>query len=244
MIGIICAMHDEIAELLVVMQNTNITNIGNRNYHHGYINNKEVVVVFSKWGKVAAAITTTQLINLFNPIEIIFTGVAGGIAQNIKIGDIVLGNQFIQHDMDASPIFKPTEIPILNQKKIPNHPNQKLENAIDSFIKDFHIHISREHQNNFNLHQPNFHQGIIASGDQFIHQQQQVSHLKKLIPNLLCVEMEGAAVAQVCFEYQIPFNIIRTISDNANDNAVIDFPNFTKNIASKYAKAILENYCS
>ncbi|MGB2128959.1 MAG: 5'-methylthioadenosine/adenosylhomocysteine nucleosidase, partial [Flavicella sp.] len=88
------------------------------------------------------------------------------------------------------------------------------------------------------------HTGIILSGDQFIASKEKINALKESIPEALCVEMEGAAVAQVCYEYEIPFSVIRIISDSANEDAPIDFPKFTAAVASKYAKGILENYCN
>ena len=82
----------------------------------------------------------------------------------------------------------------------------------------------------------------IASGDQFISTEEQLKPIKKYLPSVACVEMEGAAVAQVCFEYDIPFSIIRTISDKANDNSHIEFQKFAKIIASNYALEIIKNY--
>ena len=84
--------------------------------------------------------------------------------------------------------------------------------------------------------------GDIASGDQFISSLKKIAKLNKQIPSAVCVEMEGAAVAQICFEYSMPFSIIRIISDKANDNATIDFSKFSNSIASNYALGILENY--
>ena len=84
--------------------------------------------------------------------------------------------------------------------------------------------------------------GDIASGDQFISSLKKITKLNKQIPSAICVEMEGAAVAQICYEYKMPFSIIRIISDKANDNATIDFSKFSNSIASNYALGILENY--
>lgn len=87
------------------------------------------------------------------------------------------------------------------------------------------------------------HRGLIASGDQFIGQLAQIQSLKAALPDLLAVEMEGAAVAQVCFELGIPFAVIRTISDNANDEAAVDFMRFVTTVASRYAFEVIENFC-
>jgi adenosylhomocysteine nucleosidase len=87
------------------------------------------------------------------------------------------------------------------------------------------------------------HRGLIASGDQFIGKSTQIQALKAALPDVLAVEMEGAAVAQVCFELGIPFAVIRTISDNANDDAAVDFMHFIKTVASRYAFDVIRNFC-
>jgi adenosylhomocysteine nucleosidase len=93
----------------------------------------------------------------------------------------------------------------------------------------------------FNISQPRLFVGEIASGDQFFSSNEQKHNLNAQLPEVLCVEMEGAAVAQVCYEYEIPFSIIRTISDVADDNSHIDFPAFIQKISSKYAAEIIKN---
>ena len=116
MIGIISAMPEEIQTLLVNLKNKTTSTKGMRTYYQGLLFEKPVVLVFSRWGKVAAATTTTQLINDFDVEEIIFTGVAGSIKKNIPIGDIIIGNKLYQHDMNASPLVEPYEIPLLKKR--------------------------------------------------------------------------------------------------------------------------------
>lgn len=244
MIGIISAMHDELSELLDVLQDKKTIVLGNREYYTGNITNQKVVIVFSKWGKVAAAITTTQLISSFKPTKIIFSGVAGAINPTLNIGDIVYGTSLIQHDMDASPLFPKFEIPLLEKSAIETVEDEKLFSCIEEFKEQYYEYISHEEANEFGIKYPKIIKGIIASGDEFISDNIKQKQLQNDIPDLQCVEMEGAAVAQVCDEYKIPFHIIRIISDKADHSAHIDFPAFTKQIASKYAKGILENYCS
>lgn len=243
MLGIICAMHDEIAALLSVLKESTTQNIGNRTYYKGKINQTEVVIVFSKWGKVAASITTTQLINSYQPSQIIFTGVAGGLAPHLNIGDVIYGTSLIQHDMDASPLFKTFEIPLIGVSDIKTSDNAKLLAATKKFMDDYNKYINPAEKSAFSIKQPQLEQGLICSGDTFVNGITKINQLKQNIPNALAVEMEGAAVAQVCLEYAIPLNVIRIISDKADESAAIDFPEFTKKIASKYAKAILETYC-
>jgi len=108
-------------------------------------------------------------------------------------------------------------------------------NSYDTFI-------DKEKALTFGITQPKVIISDIASGDQFISEAHAVSKLKTELPTVFCVEMEGAAIAQVCYEYNILFSIIRIISDKANDNAHIDFPKFAKEIASHYALGVLKEY--
>ncbi|PHS52576.1 MAG: 5'-methylthioadenosine/S-adenosylhomocysteine nucleosidase [Lutibacter sp.] len=242
MIGIISAMKEEIQVLINQLQNVSLVVKGMRTYYTGTLFNKKVVLVFSRWGKVASAATTTQLINDYSIDEIIFTGVAGAISDNLAIGDVVIGKNLYQHDMDASPLFEKFEIPILKKKFIETKESTKLIEATKLFLDSYSTYINPISAQNFNITSPKVSYGDIASGDQFISSTQKIKQLNKDLPTAICAEMEGAAVAQICYEYQIPFSIIRIISDNANDNATIDFPKFAGTIASNYAFGILKNY--
>lgn len=237
-------MHEEIQTLLASLQNKKSYVKGMRTYYTGNMFDKSIVLVFSRWGKVASSTTVTQLINDFNIDEIIFTGVGGSIHENINIGDIVIGKNLVQHDMNAHPILQTFEIPLLEKTffETDNIRRKKILNAANQFLDNFNEYISKNEQEIFSIYNPKIVVDDIASGDQFISTSQQINFIKTNLPTVGCVEMEGAAVAQVCFEYKIPFSIIRTISDKANDNSHIDFPLFAKEIASKYALGILKYY--
>ena len=242
MIGIISAMQEEIQALLNKLENVSISEKGMRKYYKGTLFNKDVILVFSRWGKVASAVTTTQLINDFNVSEIIFTGVAGGIIDELNIGDVVIGKNLYQHDLNASPFYEKLEIPILKKKFLITADASNLLNATNTFLDTYNNYIKKSDAILFNITKPKVLFGDIASGDQFISSLKKIKKLNKLIPTATCVEMEGASVAQVCFEYSMPFSIIRIISDKANDNANIDFSKFSNSIASHYALGILKNY--
>ncbi len=242
MIGIISAMQEEIQALLNELQLSSTVVKGMRTYYSGTLFEIPVVLVFSRWGKVASAATTVQLINDFNVDEIIFTGVAGAINSTLNIGDVVIGKNLYQHDMDASPLFEQFEIPMLRKKYIETRNATKLIKATNSFITNYNLFINPSIAQDFNITNPKVIYGDIASGDEFISSKQRIKVLNNILPTAVCVEMEGAAVAQVCFEYKIPFSIIRVISDNANDNATIDFPKFANSVTSNYASGILKNY--
>ena len=243
-IGIISAMQEEIEALQILLHVEKKVVKGMRTYYQGRLFDKKVILVFSRWGKVASATTATQLINDFNVKEIIFTGVAGGVQPNIFVGDIVIGRDLYQHDMDGSPLVKAYEVPLLGKSAFTTDPEKRnqLANASNQFLQIKNEFLSKEQLMNFDIKEPKIHIGDIASGDQFISSSTQSLKILSGLPTVKCIEMEGAAVAQVCFEYKVPFSIIRTISDNANHNAHIDFPKFAKEIASTYALGILQHY--
>lgn len=244
MIGIISAMQEEVQSLLQALDNPKKTTKGMRSYFTGVLFDKNVVIVFSRWGKVAAAATATQLINDYNPNEIIFTGVAGAIDSSLNIGDIVIGKELYQHDLNATPFYKKFHIPILNIKSVSTKNNDRLMKSTKSFLENYNLYIDRAERDAFEIYSPKTIFGDIATGDEFISSKQKIFDLKKDLPSAMCVEMEGAAVAQVCLEYEVSFSIIRIISDKANDNAHIDFARFANSIASNYALGILKEYFS
>lgn len=235
-------MQEEIQELLNHIQLKNTVTKGKRTYYQGILFEKEVVLVFSRWGKVAAAVTTTQLINDFKIDELIFTGVAGSVKNNLKIGDIIIGKNLYQHDLDARPLIKQFEIPLLHKNYFSTAESEKLIAAAENFVLQFNTHISTAHKNQFQITIPTVYFEDIASGDQFIASNKKKMKINKLLPTVFCVEMEGAAVAQVCYEYKIPFSIIRIISDDASHTAPINFPLFVNAVASHYALGIFKNY--
>lgn len=244
-IGIMGAMPEEIEGILDLLSNPKEVSIGKRTYFSGQINGTDTVIVFSRWGKVAAATTATTLIQEFKITELLFTGVAGAINPELKIGDLVLGKRLIQHDMDARPLMKQYEIPLLSKTYFESDTTHldAASKAINSLLENNCLEesIGTENLINFNILKPRLFTGDIASGDQFFSSHEQKKALNSQLPDTLCVEMEGAAVAQVCYEYEVPFSIIRTISDAADDTAHIDFPSFIKKISSRYAAEIIKN---
>ncbi len=245
MIGIMGAIPEEINGVVLLMDEQKEHSLGMRTYYTGKINGIKTVVVFSRWGKVAAAATVVSLFLEFKISEIIFTGVAGGIKDQLKIGDIVIAKRLIQHDMDARPLIKQFEIPLL-EKIFFESPATQVNiaiNAVNELIEKNHLHtvIDTGELKKFGIETPQLFTGDIASGDKFFSAKIEKEKLLSAIPSILCVEMEGAAVAQVCYEYGIPFTIIRTISDTADEGSVKDFPLFIKKISGIYSAEIIRN---
>jgi adenosylhomocysteine nucleosidase len=200
------------------------------------------VVAFSKWGKVAASITATLLIQEFGVTDLIFIGTAGALADGLKVGDIVIAKRLVQHDMDARPIIARFELPLLNRVHIESDPEltELAGRAVSSLInKGVENMVGEEAVKEFNLN-PTLYFGDIASGDQFINSDEKRNEILSLLPDIQCVEMEGAAVAQVCLEFNVPFTVIRTISDTADHNARVDFGKFIVDVANAYSRAIVE----
>lgn len=239
------AMPEEITSIVELMTDVSETSTGMRTYYSGKIGGIDTVVVFSRWGKVAASATVSTLIHKFHITELIFIGVAGAIDERLSVGDVVLASRLIQHDVDARPLMPRYEIPLLSKTYFePDEANANLAAAAISQMleqKTLHNFFTNDVLSQFNISTPQLFIGDIASGDQFFASNQQKQLLHDALPEVLCIEMEGAAVAQVCYEYNIPFVVIRTISDTADDQAHIDFPLFIKTISSKYAAFVIEH---
>lgn len=245
-LGLISALQQEQAGLIEAMTATTTMQRGMRDYVVGRLWNLDCVCVLSRLGKVAAAATAATLIERFAVTHIVFTGVAGGVDSMVQVGDIVVADALLQHDMDATPLFPRFEIPLTGQARFASdlHLMQRLGDAADAFVaQDLAQAIADADRAAFGLQQPRVHRGLIASGDEFINNRERLTALKTALPGLMAVEMEGAAVAQVCFEFGVPFAVIRTISDAANEDAPLDFLRFTERVASRYAFGVVRRFC-
>ncbi|ALS65569.1 5'-methylthioadenosine/adenosylhomocysteine nucleosidase [Pandoraea apista] len=245
-LGIVAALHEEIADLLAEMApGARVESIGMRDYHVGKLHGHDCVIVLARIGKVAAAATTTALIHRFDVDEIVFTGLAGGLAHGLSVGDVVIADTLVQHDMDASPLFPRYEIPLLGCATFGTAPALRdalVQAARDWLTDEMAAQVSSTWRDEWQTGTPRVHVGQIASGDRFVSSAQEVDRLRNALPEALAVEMEGAAVAQVCHEYGIPFAVMRTLSDAADDAAHVDFARFLREVASRYSHGILHRF--
>lgn len=244
-IGVMSAMKEEIELLFAEMNSSRIVRRGMREYHEGELWGVPAVLVFSRWGKVASATTATDLITGFGVNKIVFSGVAGSTDPNLSVGDVVVGTRLVQHDMDSRPMFERHEIPLIGvtEFKSDSGDSSRLAKATRSFLDGhFETAVPENVRREFGIEKPKVVEGLIGSGDQFFSKAESVRELKGRIPGLLAVEMEGAAVAQVCHEYGVPFSIIRTISDSADESAPFDFPNFVARVSCQYSHAIMKEF--
>ena len=243
LIGIMAAMQEEIETLLKELPaDAEVIGDGGRTYHSGCVWNTPVVMVFSRWGKVAAATTATHLISDFGVGEILFTGVAGAAQPGLKVGDVV-GARLWQHDMDARPLFPRHEIPLLGRSSFASDEKRRnqLLHAAAAFLRDdLPTAASEATRAAFHLQSPRAVEGDIASGDKFFADRADLADLLLRLPTIAAVDMESAAVAQVCHEYSVPFTVVRTISDAADESAAHDFPRFLTQVASAYSHGILK----
>ena len=244
-LGIISALQEEQHGLVNAMEGHQCVSHGMRDYWIGSLDSLDVVCVLSRIGKVAAATTATSLVEKFGVTHLLFTGVAGSADVDIRVGDIVVAETLLQHDMDASPLFPRYEVPLTGQAyfSADSQMTSRLAQAANNFLEnDFVNAIGAKERELFQLRSPRVHRGLIASGDQFVNRKTEIDAIKDGIPAVLAVEMEGAAVAQVCFELGVPFAVIRTISDNANENAATDFMRFVKSVAALYSYYIVRRF--
>ncbi len=167
---------------------------------------------------------------------LLFTGVAGGLGAGVRVGDVVVARGLMQHDLDASPLFPRHQIPGLGLDELPTDArlSDALIEAAQAVLQRPPAAVSA-----FGLRAPTLHQGLVLSGDRFVSTSAESRELSARLPKALAVEMEGAAVAQVCADYGVPFAALRTVSDRADDDAHADFSRFIRQVASRYSMAML-----
>ena len=241
-LAIVSAMRQELDAVLRLMPDEQMQRAAGRAFWLGHLQGHAVVAALSRIGKVAAATTATALIERFQVDRIVFTGVAGGLGPTVAVGDMVVAQAFMQHDLDATPIFPKYEVPLYGLSRFPTDPtlSECLLRAAAMVAGDAATSQTSHPGAEFGLKAPQVHQGLILSGDRFVATSAEALALQQALPDALAVEMEGAAFAQVCHDYGVPFAALRVISDRADDAAHIDFLRFIERVASRYSAAILD----
>ena len=215
MIGLIAAMPSEMDAITSCLSEPKEHNISGIKMVSGTIGNKEVVVMLSGVGKCRAALSTTILCEHFKLDEMINIGTAGGLKAEEEILDAVISTQVVQHDFDTSPLDGEEGIGLYFDA------NQAMIVRAVAVLE----------QNNVRVHC-----GLVASGDQFVARKDQLERLMTFFPNAICAEMEAGAVAAVCSHYQIPFVVIRSLSDVAvRDDSEMDFTQYVVHAAKRSA---------
>ncbi|MEG0267451.1 MAG: 5'-methylthioadenosine/adenosylhomocysteine nucleosidase [Carnobacterium sp.] len=221
--GIIGAMEEEIDLLKSKMTTPKEWHQANALFISGEIEGHQVVLVQSGIGKVNAAIAATLLISQYEVDTLVNTGSAGGIGKGLVVGDIVVSTQVAYHDVDAT-IFD-YEI-----GQVPQMPARYTTDAV--LIKKTMAAAA-----NVGLHPV---EGLIVTSDSFIAGKAQIEKIMASFPDALATEMEGTAIAQVCYQFGKPFVIVRAMSDIANEEAGISFDEFIIEAGKKSANMVLE----
>lgn len=223
MIGIIGAMQIEIDNLLKILKNEEVVTISGIKYIKGTIHDKKIVIAKCGIGKVFAALCTQTMILTFHPEIILNTGVSAGV-KSTKTGEVVVGESVVQHDMDTSPIGDPVGmISGINLVHIPCSKNiiKKLNDVLNKEEIEHKI-------------------GVIATGDQFIADTKKIIKINQKF-GAIAFDMESGAIGQVCHINKVKYGIVRSISDNGNDNAGQDFGQFSKK-AAKVSSLVVEKF--
>lgn len=224
-LGIIGAMKIEVDELKNCMENVTVHTISNIDFFEGILEGVPVVVAVSGIGKVNAAVCAQTMILSFSPDRIINVGVAGGLADGMHVGDIAVAQNVVQHDMDTSPVGDPVGfISGIDTVEIPCDTNAyELLYNVASTLDDIQVF-----------------RGTIASGDQFINSDTQRDFIKTTF-KAIAAEMEGASIGQVCYINQVPFSVLRVISDSADGKSHLTYAEFT-HLAVKTSMTVLLSF--
>lgn len=221
--GIICAMPEEIKELKAQLAGEEVKEIGGKKYFFGKIFGQEVVLCESGIGKVEAGITTEHLITDCAADVVINSGSAGGIGDGLHVGDVVISTETAYHDVDATAFdYQYGQLP----GKAPRFvASEKWGKALEKAGEQTGLNIKR---------------GLIVSGDQFIASQDAIADILKHFPDALSSEMEGAAVGQVATDHQVPYVVVRAMSDTGDEDAGVSFDDFIIDAGKRSANMLLQ----
>lgn len=226
MLGFICALGIEVEGIVKTMKNKSEQTVAKITFHQGEIEGRQVVCCECGVGKVNAAMSTQLMIDLYHPDVIINSGIAGSLSGEIRIGDIVISDDCVQHDMDGTEMGDPPgEIWFNDERRVDIPADRATADMLYAACKTLpDIAVFR---------------GRIASGDVFVAAHERRQHIADLFHALAC-EMEGAAVGTVCYRNGVPFAILRSISDDFNSNEFMDYMQFRSVAAERSVMAIGE----
>jgi len=217
-----CAMREELEPVLEEVEVKEVVEYARNKFYLAEFNGLDLVLAYSKIGKVNAATTATVLVEKFGAEKILFSGVAGAIDSDLKIGDLIIATKTCQHDIDLTVFdYEPGFIP---ESKVFFECDENLNNIAKEVAKKLNIKLK---------------EGIIASGDQFIHSKEKKDFIAKTF-NANAIEMEGGAVGCVTWTLEVPFFMLRAISDTAEEGAGVDFDEFLEESSKVSAKFLIE----
>ncbi|SGR34593.1 5'-methylthioadenosine/adenosylhomocysteine nucleosidase [Staphylococcus aureus] len=223
MIGIIGAMEEEVKILKNKLTQLSEISVAHVKFYTGILKDREVVITQSGIGKVNAAISTTLLINKFKPDIIINTGSAGALDESLNVGDVLISDDVKYHDADATAFG-------YEYGQIPQMP-VAFQSSKPLIEKVFQVVQQQQQQLTAKV-------GLIVSGDSFIGSVEQRQKIKKAFPNAMAVEMEATAIAQTCYQFNVPFVVVRAVSDLANGEAEMCFEAFLEKAAVSSSQTV------
>ena len=190
-LAIVSAMQEELRALLPLLDEPKRLRLAGRDFHAGLMHGQPVVLVRSGIGKVAAATTAALLIQAFESDRLVLTGVAGGIGEGVRIGDVVVARELLQHDMDASPLFPRFEVPLTGRTRF------LADGLLSDGLRAAALHclnhaterIGETHLADFGIDSPLVHEGLIGSGDRFVSTSAESAALRSAVPDVLAVEV-------------------------------------------------------
>jgi len=222
-IGIIGAMDQEVKVLREALTNTRSWERAGALFITGSLGRHEVIVVRSGIGKVLAAVTTTLLIHQYGVNMVINTGSAGGIGQGLTVGDLVIGDQLAYFDVDVTGFgYQKGQVPGM---PLYYESSDYLKSEMKKAAEKTGLMVRN---------------GLIVTGDSFVNNPQEVEQILAEFPNALACEMEGAAIAQAAAQFNIPFLVVRAISDTADQEASQTFDQFIEEAGEKSAKMVID----
>lgn len=220
-IGIIGAMQMEVDTLKESLENISTETISGVEFVSGTFGDKEIVAAVCGVGKVFAAICAQTMILKYNVDQMINIGVGGTLTRDLSVLDVALATQVVQHDMDTSPLGDPVGL-ISGINQIFFESDKGMVNILASCMKDKGIH---------------FVKGTIATGDQFLENPEKKASIREMFQAIAC-EMEGGSIGHVCFVNNVPFAILRSISDG--DGGAIDYQTFAEKAAVQAIDVVIE----
>lgn len=224
MLGFICALDVEVEGIKNLMTDPKINTVARITYYSGTVGEKEIVCCECGIGKVNAAIATQIMIDLYHPAAIVNSGVAGSLSRDIAIGDIVISTDCVQHDMDGTEMGdRLGEIQFNDEKRIDLPADKRIVETLQKAcadLPDTHVFLGR-----------------IASGDVFVASHDRRQRIADIFGALAC-EMEGGAVGHTCYRNGVPYAVLRCISDDFNQNELMDYMQFRSIAAEKSIHAI------
>lgn len=238
-VAILAAMAEEGRGLRAALAGAAEAEVAGRTIARGELAGVPVLLALAGIGKVAAASTATLLLARTPCRALLFTGVAGGLAEGVAIGDIVVAAELIQHDLDASPIFPRWEVPLTGRARFATDAawTDALARAAAGWLQAPPPALAALRAATAGA--PRVHRGLVASGDRFVATAAEASALRAALPDALAVEMEGAAAAQVAASFGVPFACVRSISDRADAEAPADFTRFVADVAAVASREVL-----